>query len=81
MNNVNYGWVMRSYVCSCCAAPEFLAGTLVINNASECSCWEIAFCCEYISSLSAGAAVRTQALLIIPKMGKLERTEKPFLVY
>lgn len=57
-------------MCYTFSASDFLARMLVINNASECSHCEIACCCEYISSLSAGAAVKAQALLISPKVVK-----------
>lgn len=70
MKNANYTWVMRSCMCYYFAASDFLAGTVVINNVSECSCCEIACCCEYISSLPAGAAVKVQALLITLKVMK-----------
>lgn len=57
-------------MCYCFAVSDFLAGTAVINNVSDCSCCEIACCCEYISSLPAGAAVKVQALLITLKAMK-----------
>lgn len=57
-------------MCYCFAVSDFLAGTVVINNVSECSCCEIACCCEYISSLPAGAAVKVQAPLITLKAMK-----------
>lgn len=68
---------MRSCTCYCFAVSDFFARTVVINNASECSRCEIACCCEHISSLPAGAAVKVQALLITPKAVKEERREDP----
>lgn len=57
-------------MCYYFAVSDFLARTVVINNVSECSCCEIACCCEYISSLPAGAAEKVQALLITLKAMK-----------
>lgn len=83
-----YPWKMQitdewwDLVCVYCfAVSDFLARTVVINNASECSCCEIACCCEYISSLPAGAAVKVQALLITPKRVKEDRREDPSWQY
>lgn len=64
-------------MCYYFAASDFLAGTVVINNVSECSCCEIAYCCEYISSLPAGATVKVQAFLITLKAMKGKKSKDP----
>lgn len=64
-------------MCYCFAVSDFLARMVAINNASECSCCEIACCCEYIFSLPTGAALRVHALLITPEAVKEERKENP----